>query len=70
MLAACTHAHEPGNAEIKAHIDSMVAARKAELSQQAKEDLGMRMSVDVKPKVDSIIRARTAKQKPDSAKHW
>lgn len=40
--------------EIQRKADSIVASKVKKLEQQAKEDLDKRLSIEVKPKVDSI----------------
>lgn len=49
--------------QINQKVDSIVALKEKKLRSQAHEDLNRRMSIEIKPKVDSILN-RTAR--PDS----
>lgn len=53
--------------EIKAKVDSMVAVKLDEISQQASEDLDRRKSIEVKAKADSIVEAYMKTQTPPPA---
>lgn len=57
-LASCV-SNDPGMSESvrNAKVDSLVAIRIEELSQQAMEDLDRRRSIEVKAKADSIVQA-------------
>jgi len=44
--------------EVKAKVDSLTAVKVAAIKQQAKEDLDVRIAIEVKPKADSIVEAR------------
>lgn len=65
-LSACSHKKEHKDSQVNSRIDSLVMVRTAEMYQKADEDLDQRMSVEVKPKADSIVRARITK---DSVLH-
>lgn len=61
-FASCGEKAAPvmDDAAIQAKADSIVGARLEELNQQATEDLDRRLSIEVKPKADSIVAARKA----------
>jgi hypothetical protein len=70
---ACTRKEEVvwTKQQLKAKADSIVAIKKADINQQAAEDLDRRTSIEVKAKADSIVEAWQAKQpkpQPDSTK--
>lgn len=64
LFSACTRKEEPvlTKQQMKARADSIVAIKKADISQQAAEDLDRRSSIEVKAKADSIVEAWQAKQ--------
>jgi len=43
-------------AQVRAKADSILQTRMGKLRQQAKEDLDRRLPIEVKPKVDSILK--------------
>ncbi|MBS1584529.1 MAG: hypothetical protein JSS82_03100 [Bacteroidetes bacterium] len=64
FFTACTRKEETilTKQQLKAKADSIVAMKKADISQQAAEDLDRRSSIEVKAKADSIVEAWQAKQ--------
>lgn len=73
LFTACTRKEETvlTKQQMKAMADSIVAIKKADINQQAAEDLDRRSSIEVKAKADSIVDAWQAKQpkpQPDSTK--
>lgn len=69
-LAACGGGREKEltENEIKQKVDSLVGAKVEELNRQSMEDLDRRLSIEVKAKADSMVQARLAGIKPDTAK--
>ena len=65
-FSSCSHAKQHKDSQVNARIDSLVMDRTNEMYQKANEDLDRRMSVEVKPKADSIVRARMMR---DTVKH-
>lgn len=63
MFTACQNEVAPGMTEneMETKVDSIVGTKLDELNQQATEDLDRRMAIEVKPKADSIVAARTGK---------
>lgn len=67
-LAACQPKPEVHDENwMQAQVDSIVGSRMEEINRQAQEDLDQRMAIVVRQKADSIIAARQAASKPDSA---
>lgn len=57
LLAACGKKEkELSPAQIRAKADSIMQTKLGKLKQQAKEDLDRRLPIEVKPKVDSILK--------------
>jgi hypothetical protein len=53
--------------QVNQKIDSLVKASRQESDAQARVDLDRRMKIEVKVKVDSILNARSAKEKKDTS---
>jgi hypothetical protein len=54
--------------QIRQQIDSITIARIKESDEQSRKDLDLRMKIEIKVKVDSILNAdRLSKTKPDTA---
>jgi hypothetical protein len=57
FLSACGKKEkELSPAQIRAKADSIVQTKMGKLRQQAKEDLDRRLPIEIKPKVDSILK--------------
>ena len=48
--------------QVKAKADSIVRSRMDKLKREAKEDLDKRMPIELKPKIDSILKVSHAPQ--------
>ena len=58
-LAACGKKEkELTPVQIRAKADSILQSKMGKLKQQAKEDLDKRLPIEVKPKVDSILKVK------------
>lgn len=53
--------------QVSQKIDSLVKANRQESDAQARVDLERRMKIEVKVKVDSILNARSAREKKDTS---
>ena len=63
LLTSCMDKQVPvPQKTIDARVDSIMNARKAEIKQQAMEDLDHRSAIEVRVKADSIVQAQEAKQ--------
>ena len=63
LLTSCMDKQVPvPQKSINAQVDSIMNARKAEIKEQAMEDLDHRAAIEVKVKADSIIQAKEARQ--------
>lgn len=63
VLTSCMDKQVPvPQKSINAQVDSIMNARKAEIKQQAIEDLDHRAAIEVRVKADSIVQAQETKQ--------
>jgi len=63
LLTSCDKKQNTlSRSEINARVDSMVALRLQDISNEAMEDLNRREAIEVKPKADSIVAARMMKK--------
>jgi hypothetical protein len=60
LAVSCNNKAKQSDSEIDAKVDSIVGARMEEINRRAMEDLDQRMTIEVKEKADSIIKARRA----------
>ena len=60
-LSACQKKTNMSEAMIKAQVDSLVELQMKDLNQWAKEDLEQRMTIELRSRTDSIIKARQPK---------
>jgi predicted DNA-binding protein (UPF0251 family) len=66
--AACNEKKESmSQSEIDMKVDSLMAIRMQDMNMKYMEDLGNRMTIEVKAKADSITAARDAKNAPAAA---
>lgn len=57
FLSACGRKEkELTPAQMRARADSILQSKMGKLKQQAKEDLDSRLPIEIKPKVDSILK--------------